>query len=179
MDAKGTFKRICFLCEELIQSKTPDFIQGRLYDRVKLFYTQCKIGDFHKDFNIQFFFSYYKILRKHHVARVRHKLFGSTLGDISTRSYFSKRFSFEPNGQLQDELFDENRTLSVEGFCLDCFRKTVNVSSFYENCGGDVHQSNDTVKEFHLHVSDSKMQNSATTTAQLYTLLAKLFEKNK
>ena len=65
----------------------------------------------------------------------------------------------------------------MEGCCLDRFINTVNVSSFYDNGGGYVHQSNDTVQDFHLHLSDSKSQNAATTTAHLYTLLAKLFEK--
>ena len=65
----------------------------------------------------------------------------------------------------------------MEGCCLDCFIKQVNVSSFYDNGGGDVHQYNDTVREFHLHLSDSKLQNAATTTAHIHTLLAKVFEK--
>ena len=67
----------------------------------------------------------------------------------------------------------------MEGFCLDRFRKTVNVRNVYVNGGGYVHQYNDMVREFCLHLSDSKLQNSATTTAHLYTLLAKMFEKNK
>ena len=65
----------------------------------------------------------------------------------------------------------------MDGCCLDRFIKQVNVSSFYDNGGGDVHQSNDTVREFYLHLSDSKLQNSATATAHLHTLLAKTFEK--
>ena len=65
----------------------------------------------------------------------------------------------------------------MEGYCLDFFIKQVTVSSFYDNVGGDVHQSNDTIREFHLHLSDSKLQNDATTTAHFYTLLAKVFEK--
>ena len=67
----------------------------------------------------------------------------------------------------------------MEGCCLDRFIKQVNISSFYDNGGWDVHQSNDTVREFYLHLSDSKMQNAATTTAHLHTLLAKVFEKKK
>ena len=67
----------------------------------------------------------------------------------------------------------------MEGCCLDRFIKQVNVSSFYDNGGGDIHQYNDTLREFHLHLSDSKLQNTATTTAHLYTLLARMFEKNK
>ena len=67
----------------------------------------------------------------------------------------------------------------MEGFCLYCFIKTVNVNSLYDNSGGYVHQSNDTVQEFYLHSSDSKLKNAATTTAPLYTLLASMFEKNK
>ena len=67
----------------------------------------------------------------------------------------------------------------MEGCCLDCFIKQVNVSSFYDNGIGGVHQSNDTVREFYLHLSDSKLQNAATTTDHLHTLLAKVFEKKK
>ena len=67
----------------------------------------------------------------------------------------------------------------MEGCCLDCFIKQVNVSSFYDNGGGDVHQSNDTVWGFYLHLSDSKLQNAATTTAHIHTLLANVFEKKK
>ena len=65
----------------------------------------------------------------------------------------------------------------MEGCCLDRFRKTVNVSNFYDNGGGYVYQSNDRVLEFHLHLSDSKLQNTATTTARLYKSLARMFEK--
>ena len=67
----------------------------------------------------------------------------------------------------------------MEGCCLDYFIKQGNVISFYENIGGDVHQSNDTVREFYLHLSDSKLQNAASTTAHIYILLAKVFEKKQ
>ena len=146
---------------------------------------QRKIGDFHSEFYIKriekfaYHRSYYKILRKHHVADVRHKAFESTPGDISTRSDYAEIFGFDPDGQIQNEFFDNNRSLSMEGCCLDCFIKQSNESSFYENCGGDVHQSNYTIREFHLHLSDSNLQNAATTTAHLYTLLAKVFEKKQ
>ena len=50
LDAKGKYKNTCFLCEELIQANNPDFTRGILYERVKLFSIQRKIGDFHKDF---------------------------------------------------------------------------------------------------------------------------------
>ena len=79
LDAKGTSKKTCFLCEQLIQSRTPNSTRRRLYERVNLFSIQRKIGDFHKDFYIQkigklaYHRSYYKILGKHHVADVRHK----------------------------------------------------------------------------------------------------------
>ena len=144
---------------------------------------QRKIGDFHKDFYIKqieklaYHSSYYRILGKNHDADVRHKALESTLGDISTRSDYEERFGFDPDGQIQNEFFDNNRSLSMEGFCLDHLIKQVNESSFYDNCGGDVHQSNETIREFHLHLSDSKLQNAATTTAHLYTLLANVFEK--
>ena len=57
----------------------------------------------------------------------------------------------------------------MEGCCLDRFIKQVNVSSFYDNGDGDVHQYNDTIREFYFHLSDSKLQNAATTTARLHT----------
>ena len=107
---------------------------------------QRKIGDFQNEFYIKqieklaYHRSYYKILEKHHVADVRHKAFESTPGDVSTRSEYTERFGFDPNGQIQNELFDNNRSLSMEGCCLYSFIKQGNVSSFYDNGGGDVHQ---------------------------------------
>ena len=65
----------------------------------------------------------------------------------------------------------------MEGCCLDRFRKIVNVRHFYENGGGYVHQFNDTVREFHLHLSDLKLQHSATPTDHLYKFLVRMFEK--
>ena len=59
------------------------------------------------------------------------------------------------------------------------FIKTAYIALFYENGGGDVHQSNETIQDFNLIFSDSKLQNAATTTAHLYTSLANVFEKNK
>ena len=106
LDEKVTSKNTCFLCESLIQANTPYFTRGRLYKRVKLFSVQRKIGDFHKDFDIQeieklaYHRSYYKILGKHHVADVRHKAFESKSGNISTWSDYDERFSFEPDSQL-------------------------------------------------------------------------------
>ena len=64
-------------------------------------------------------------------------------------------------------------------FCLNRFIKQGNVSSFYDNGGGKVHQYNDKIRDFHLHLSDSKLQNAATTTTNLYTLLANVFEKKQ
>ena len=64
----------------------------------------------------------------------------------------------------------------MEGYSLNRFIKQANISSFYDNGGGDVHQYNDTIPEFYLHLSDSKLQNSATTTAHLHTFLEKVFE---
>ena len=95
LDAKGTSKKTCFLCEKLIQAKTPGFARRKLYERVKLFSIQRNIGDFHKDFYIQqieklaYHRSYYKIIGEHHVAGVIHKASKSTPGDISTRSDYS------------------------------------------------------------------------------------------
>ena len=121
MDAKGKYKRTCFLCEELINIRTPDFTRGKLHERVKLFSMQRKIGDFHNKFYIKkiekldYHRIYYIILGKNHVADVRHKAFESTPGDISTRSDYAERFGFDPDGQIQNELFDNNRSLSMEG----------------------------------------------------------------
>ena len=90
--------------QKLTQSKTPYFTRGRLYERVKLFSIQRKIGDFHRDFYIQqieklaYHCSYYKVLGKHHVANVRHKEFESTPGDLFTLSDYVKQFSFETGG---------------------------------------------------------------------------------
>ena len=67
----------------------------------------------------------------------------------------------------------------MEGCCLDRFIKTVNVIIFYDNGCGYVNQSNDTVRGFPSHLSDSKLQNSAMTKAHLYTLLARIFEEKK
>ena len=53
LDAKGTSKNTCLLCEQLIQAKTPYFTCGILYERVKMFSIERKIGEFHKDFYIQ------------------------------------------------------------------------------------------------------------------------------
>ena len=106
MDTKGKSKRTCFLCEELIKIKTPDFTRGKLHGRVKLFSMQRKIGDFHNEFYIKqikklaYHRSYYKILRKNHVADVRHKAFESAPGDISTWSDYAEQFGFDPGGQI-------------------------------------------------------------------------------
>ena len=53
LDAKGKFKRTCFICEELIKIKTPDFTRGKIHERVKLFSMQQKIGDFHNELYIK------------------------------------------------------------------------------------------------------------------------------
>ena len=119
MDAKGKSKRTCFLCEELIKIKNPDFTRGKLHEKLKLFSMQRKIGDFHNEFYIKqiekltHHCSYYKIFGKNHVADVRHKAFESTPGDISNRSDYAERFGFDTNGQIQNEFFDKNCSLSM------------------------------------------------------------------
>ena len=67
----------------------------------------------------------------------------------------------------------------MEDCCLYCFRTTVNVSNFYYNGGEYVHQYNDMVREFQLHLSYSKIQNFDTNTAHLYTLLDRMIGKNR
>ena len=53
LDTKVKSKRTCFISEELIKTKTPDFTRGKLHEIVKLISMQRKIGDFHKDFYIK------------------------------------------------------------------------------------------------------------------------------
>ena len=48
-----------------------------------------------------------------------------------------------------------------------------------DNGGDYVQQSNYTVHEFHLHLYHSKLQNAATATAHIYTLLDRMFEKKQ
>ena len=85
----------------------------------KTFSMQRKIGDFNIDFyikqieNLAYHRSYYKIIGKHHVADVRHKAVESTTGDIRTRPDYAEWFGFDPDGQIQDEFFDKNRSLSM------------------------------------------------------------------
>ena len=67
-------------------------------------------------------------------------------------------------------LFDKDSTLSMEGLCLDCFIKTVKVSRFYDNGDGCVHQSNDTVRDFHLHLSDSKLKMTLRLRSSIYII---------
>ena len=67
----------------------------------------------------------------------------------------------------------------MEGCRVDHFIRTVNVRNVHDNGGGYVYQSNYTIREFYLHLSDSKLQNAATTTDHLYILLARMFEKNE
>ena len=105
LDAKGTSKKNCFLCEQLIQAKFPDLIRGILYDRVKPFPFNTRLVILQRLYiqqieKLAYHRSYYKILGKHHVADVRYKVFEYTPGYISTRSYYAKLFSFEHDGQL-------------------------------------------------------------------------------
>ena len=55
------------------------------------------------------------------------------------RSDYAEQFSLGPDDQIQNGFFDNNRTLSMEGFCLDRFIKTVNLSRFYDNGRRYVH----------------------------------------
>ena len=179
VDTDGKAKKTCLLCEQLIESKTENFSRGRFYERLKLFSIQRTIGDFHKNFYVKqieklvYHRNCYKLLGKFHVADIRHKAFESSPGDISTRSDYAERFSFEPEGQLQSEYFTNTRTLSMEGCCLDRYDKTKNVTESNEN--NYVHEQEDTIREFYLHLSDSKLQNAATTTTHMNQLLADLF----
>ena len=106
LDAKGKSRNTFFLCGQLVQTKTPYFTRRIMYERLKLFSIQRKIGGFHKDFYIKqieklaYHRSYHKILGKHHVADVRHKAFESITGDISTRLVYTENCSFDNNGQI-------------------------------------------------------------------------------
>ena len=117
---------------------------------------QRKIGDFHSEFYIKqieklaYHRGYYKILGKHHVADVIHKAFDSTPGDISTWSDYAERFGFDPKSQIQNEFFDKNSSLSMEGCCLDRFIKQGNVIIFMKMVVG-MFTNIMTLWEFHLH----------------------------
>ena len=96
LGAKGKPKMTSFLYEQLIQTRTPDFTRGRLYEIVKRFSIQPKIGDFQKYFYIKqieklaYHCSYHRIIGKHHVADIKHKYFESTPGEISTWSDYDE-----------------------------------------------------------------------------------------
>ena len=47
-------------------------------------------------------------------------------------------------------------------------QKNSQCKQFKDNVGGDVHQSNDTVREFHLHLSDSNLQNVTLITVYIH-----------
>ena len=72
MDAKGKSKKAGFLCEQLIQVKTPDFTRGKLYEIVKLCSIQRNIGGFHKDF-------YIKKIEELAYQRIYYKKFGKIM----------------------------------------------------------------------------------------------------
>ena len=175
-------EKTCLHCEQLIQAKDSTFVRGRFYQRMKLFCVQRKIGDFHNEFYIKqieklvYHRNCYKLLGKYQVAKTRHEAFQSLPGHISTRSDYSERFKCEPDGQLQSEYFDNNRTLSMEGCCLDRFTTSDNVMQFLTEGGDYVPAENDQHREFHLHLSDTKYQNAATTTQHLFSVLGKLFD---
>jgi hypothetical protein len=185
LDDKGKKKKTCWFCEQLIQAQTPDFERGRLYEKVKLFAIQRKIGEFHEHFYIQqieklaYHRSCYKILGKFHVADDRQKAFESRPGDINTRSDYAERFGFAPDGQLQREYFDNNRTCSLEGCCLDHFVDTENVRNYMTHGGEYVSSPDDTNRVFHLHLSDSLFQNAATTTCHFTSMLELLFKTDR
>ena len=67
----------------------------------------------------------------------------------------------------------------MEGFMFGSIHKNSQCKQFDYNCGGYFHQSNDMVRKFHLNLSDSKLQNAATTTAHIYKLLVRMFEKKQ
>eukprot|EP00978_Attheya_sp_CCMP212_P041629 scaffold240978_cov74-Attheya_sp.AAC.1 len=102
-------------------------IHGKLTFRKKLFKLEKKIGEFHEEYyrpsieRLIYHRSYYKILGKNNVAAIRQDAFQNSPGSIATRSDYAEKFSFAPNGQLQGECFSNNRSLSMEGCCLDHF----------------------------------------------------------
>eukprot|EP00978_Attheya_sp_CCMP212_P034636 scaffold146167_cov65-Attheya_sp.AAC.1 len=102
--------------------------QGKITFRKKLFKLEKKIGEFHLDYylpsidRLVYHQSYYKIPGKNNVAAIRQHAFQSSPGSIVTRSDYAEKFSFAPDGQLQGEYFSNNRSLSMEGCCLDHFK---------------------------------------------------------
>jgi hypothetical protein len=63
----------------------------------------------------------------------------------------------------------------MEGCCLDHFLPTANVMNHLRNGGEYEINPKDTKRVFHLHSSDSKLENAATTTCHITSLLDLLF----
>jgi hypothetical protein len=171
-------KKACLPCELLVQARTLGFVRGKISVRKKLFKLERSIGEFHRSFYIPsieklaYHRSYYRILGKHHVADVRQKAFRSRPGDIATRSDYAEKFGFEPDGQLQGEYFSNNRSLSMEGCCLEHFLHTDNVRDTFSETPHDyVPDDSDVSKVFHSHLSDCAFQNACTTTQHVTLML--------
>ena len=62
-----------------------------------------------------------KILGENNVAAVCQHAFPSPPVSIAANSDYAEKFIYSPDGQLQGEYFSNNRSLSMEVFCLDHF----------------------------------------------------------
>ena len=76
LDAKGTYKKTCYLYGQSFQAKTLDFTRERLYEIEYYFLFNARLVIFTKTFifnkieKLAYHRSYYKIHGKHHLANV-------------------------------------------------------------------------------------------------------------
>eukprot|EP00978_Attheya_sp_CCMP212_P009408 scaffold22285_cov77-Attheya_sp.AAC.1 len=159
---------------------------GKLTFRKKLFKLEKKIGEFHEEYyrpsieRLVYHRSYYKILGKNNVAAIRQDAFQNSPGSIATRSDYAEKFSFAPDGQLQGEYFSNNRSLSMEGCCLDHFTTPLHHLINMQTPGvAYVPKDKDVQRVFHSHFSDMSTQNAATTTKHLNSMLDCLFQNGQ
>ena len=169
---------ICHACDT---STDTDTVRGKVTFRKKLFKLEKKIGEFHSEYylpsieKLVYHRSYYKILGKNNVASIRQEAFQSSPGSIATRSDYAEKFSFAPDGQLQGEYFSNNRSLSMEGCCLDHFKSPLQIINMQSPDVAYVPEDQDVQRVFHSHFSDMSKQNAATTTKHLQSMLDCLF----
>jgi len=173
---------LCVVCDS---NNDTDVAHGKLTFRKKLFKLEKKIGEFHRDYylpsieRLVYHRAYYKILGKNNVAAIRQDAFQSSPGSIATRSDYAEKFSFAPDGQLQGEYFSNNRSLSMEGCCLDHFTSPVHLVNLQTPGIAYVPNQNDVQRVFHSHFSDMAKQNAATTTLHVNCMLDSLFQNGQ
>eukprot|EP00978_Attheya_sp_CCMP212_P013312 scaffold33437_cov68-Attheya_sp.AAC.7 len=154
-----------------------DVVPGKLTFGKKLFKLEKKIGEFHEEYyrpsieRLVYHRSYYKILGKNNVAAIRQDAFQNSPGSIATRSDYAEKFSFAPDGQLQGEYFSNNRSLSMEGCCLDHFTTPLHLINMQTPGVAYVPKDEDVQCVLHSHFSNMSTQNAATITKHLNSML--------